>query len=61
MSSAQDKSKEAAGKEIRFYASAEEQDLARLKEALSRTPTEKFAFLMNLMKLGLSLKKGKLS
>ena len=36
---------------IRFYTSAEEQELARLQEAINRTDTEKFYHLMTLMKL----------
>ena len=43
----------------RFYASQEEQELSRLKEAIARTDEEKFYFLMNLIKLQLILKKGK--
>lgn len=42
------KAKEAG---IRFYSSPEEQEEARLQEALNRTPTERFLFLMHLMKL----------
>jgi hypothetical protein len=42
------KAKEAG---IRFYSSPEEQEEARLQEALNRTPTERFQFLMHLMKL----------
>jgi hypothetical protein len=42
----------------RYYASAEEQELARLKEAINRTDKEKFLFLMQLMKLQLRLKQG---
>lgn len=36
---------------IRKYRNAEEQDLARLKEAMNRTGDEKFAYLMNLMRI----------
>jgi len=36
---------------IRFYSSAEEQELSRLKEAVNRTDTEKFYHLMTLMKM----------
>lgn len=46
--------------DIRFYSSPEEQELARLKEAINRTDTEKFLFLMNLMKLQKLMKKGTL-
>ena len=46
--------------DIRFYSSPEEQEIARLKEAISRTDTEKFYFLMNLMKLQKLMKKGSL-
>jgi hypothetical protein len=42
------KAKEAG---IRFYSSPEEQETVRLQEALDRTPTERFLFLMHLMKL----------
>ena len=45
---------------IRFYSSPEEQDRARLKEAILRTDSEKFFFLMNLMKLQKLMKKGTL-
>ena len=44
----------------RFYSSPEEQEMARLKEAINRTDTEKFFFLMNLMKLQRTMQKGKL-
>ena len=44
----------------RFYSSPEEQELARLKEAINRTDSEKFFFLMNLMKLQRTMSKGKL-
>jgi hypothetical protein len=44
----------------RFYSSPEEQELARLKEAINRTDSEKFFFLMNLMKLQRTMQKGKL-
>lgn len=37
--------------DIRYYSSPEAQELARLKEAISRTDEEKFIYLMNLMKL----------
>ncbi len=42
---------EEAAAGIRKYRNAEEQDLARLKEAINRTPDEKFSFLMGLMRL----------
>jgi hypothetical protein len=42
----------------RFYSSAEEQEEMRLREALSRTGEERFYFLMQLMKLQQTLKKG---
>jgi len=45
---------------IRFYSSPEEQELSRLKEAIKRTDTEKFLFLMGLMKLQKSMQKGSL-
>lgn len=35
----------------RFYSSAEEQEMERLKEAIQRTDEEKFYHLMMLMKL----------
>lgn len=44
----------------RFYSSSEEQEIARLKEAIARTDTEKFFFLMNLMKLQRTMSQGKL-
>ncbi len=43
--------KEEAAAGIRKYHNAEEQDLARLKEAMARTGDEKFAYLMNLMRM----------
>jgi hypothetical protein len=46
--------------EIRFYSSPEEQDKARLKEAINRTNAENFQFLMNLMKMQQIMKKGKI-
>ena len=46
--------------DIRFYSSPEQQEMARLREAISRTDTEKFYFLMNLMKLQKLMKKGSL-
>lgn len=45
---------------MRFYASQEEQELARLKEAMSRTATEKFYSLMGMMKIGNMMKKAKI-
>jgi hypothetical protein len=45
------------GSAMRFYASQEEQELARLKEAMSRTATEKFYSLMGMMKIGNLMKK----
>lgn len=36
---------------MRVYASAAEQELDRLKEALRRTPEERFKFLMVLMRM----------
>ncbi|OLY91338.1 hypothetical protein SAMN05444008_12713 [Cnuella takakiae] len=36
---------------MRIYASAAEQELDRLKEALRRTPEERFKFLMVLMRM----------
>jgi hypothetical protein len=42
---------------MQFYSSPEEQELARLKEAINRTDTEKFYFLMTLMKMNNSMKK----
>ena len=52
--------KELVKEDIRFYSSAEEQELSRLKEAINRTDTEKFLFLMNLMKLQKLMRKGSL-
>jgi len=49
------------GSAMRFYASQEEQELARLKEAMSRSATEKFYRLMGLMKTGNMLKKAKIN
>jgi hypothetical protein len=46
--------------DIRFYSSLEEQELSRLKEAINRTDTEKFLFLMSLMKLQKLMRKGSL-
>ena len=46
--------------DIRFYSSPEEQEISRLKEAINRTDTEKFLFLMNLMKLQKLMGKGSL-
>jgi len=46
---------------MRFYASQEEQELARLKEAMDRSATEKFYRLMGLMKTGNMLKKAKIN
>ena len=42
---------EEAAAGIRKYRNAEEQDLDRLREALRRTPDERFAFLMELMRM----------
>jgi hypothetical protein len=42
---------------MRFYGSQEEQELARLKENMSRSATEKFHALMSLMKAGYMMKK----
>ncbi len=42
---------EEAAAGIRKYQNAEEQDLDRLREALRRTPDERFAFLMELMRI----------
>ena len=55
-----DKNKNVLNEDIRFYSSPEEQEMARLKDAISRTDTEKFYFLMNLMKLQKLMKKGSL-
>lgn len=52
--------KESVKEDIRFYSSPEEQELSRLKEAINRTDTEKFLFLMNLMKLQKLMRKGSL-
>jgi len=52
--------KELVKEDIRFYSSPEEQELSRLKEAINRTDTEKFLFLMNLMKLQKLMRKGSL-
>jgi hypothetical protein len=57
---ASDSKKSVVGEGPRFYSSSEEQELARLKEAINRTDTEKFFFLMNLMKLQRTMQKGKL-
>jgi hypothetical protein len=45
---------------MRFYASQEEQELARLKESVGRSATEKFYRLMGLMKVGNMMKKAKI-
>ena len=42
---------EAQNAGIRFYSSAEEKELAYMKEAIDRTGKEKFLFLMNLIRL----------
>lgn len=39
------------------YGNVEEQENARLREALKRTDTEKFHFLMTLMKMGNTMQK----
>jgi len=39
------------------YASREALEDARLREAISRTPTEKFRFLMTLMKMNRQMRK----
>jgi hypothetical protein len=39
------------------YGNAEEQEEARLRVALQRTDTEKFHFLMTLMKMGNTMRK----
>lgn len=39
------------------YGNAEEQEEARLREALKRTDTEKFHYLMTLMKMGNTMRK----
>ncbi|MBD0294650.1 MAG: hypothetical protein ICV84_05515, partial [Flavisolibacter sp.] len=44
--------------DIRFYTSVEEQDRDRLRQAINRSDTDKFYFLMNLMKTQQILKKG---
>ena len=44
--------------DIRSYTSAEEQEMARLREAINRSDNEKFYFLMNLMKMQQIFKKG---
>lgn len=44
---------------MRVYASAAEQELDRLKEALLRTPEERFQFLMMLMRMQLTMKGSK--
>ncbi len=44
--------------DIRFYTSVEEQERDRLRQAINRSDTEKFYFLMNLMKTQEILKKG---
>ncbi len=36
---------------IRFYSSAEDKEMAQLREAINRSDTDKFYHLMNLMKL----------
>lgn len=42
---------------MRFYGSQEEQEMAKLKESMSRSATEKFYRLMGLMKTGNMLKR----
>lgn len=56
-----DNKKSVVEEEIRFYSSPEEQDRARLKEAIQRTDSQKFFFLMNLMKLQKVNEKGNLA
>ena len=55
-----DNKKSLAEEGPRFYSSPEEQEMARLKEAINRSDSEKFFFLMNLMKLQRTMQKGKL-
>ena len=55
-----DNKKSIAEEGPRFYSSPEEQEMARLKEAINRSDSEKFFFLMNLMKLQQAMQKGKL-
>ena len=57
ISDSERKKAEEAG--IRFYSSAEEQELAYLKEGLARTPTERFQFLMHLMNMQRVMQKAK--
>jgi len=45
---------------VKFYNSPEEQELDYLREGLRRTPEERFYFLMKLMKIQETLKRGKL-
>lgn len=45
---------------VKFYNSPEEAELDYLREGLRRTPEERFLFLMKLMKIQETLKKGKL-
>jgi hypothetical protein len=54
-----DKISQANERGPRFYSSQEEQELARLREALARTDEEKFYHLMNLMKLQRLMSKAK--
>jgi len=42
---------------MRFYSSQEEQELARLKEAMSQSYTEKFHSFVRMMRLGNLMKK----
>lgn len=44
---------------VRFYESPEEQELDYLREALKRTPEERFCFLMKLMKMQETMKQAK--
>lgn len=44
---------------IRFYSSAEEQELAYLKEGIKRTHEERFLYLMKLMKMQRSMQGAK--
>ena len=55
-----DKKKSLVEEGPRFYCSPEEQEIPRLKQAINRTDSEKFFFLMNLMKLQRIMQKGKL-
>ena len=45
---------------VKFYNSPEEAELDYLREGLKRTPEERFLFLMKLMKIQETLKRGKL-